>query len=82
MFCPECGEPAPPGPLDVRRCAPRLYAKNDASLSILSRFLAWLHGLRNDFGESAKSSRACTGTFQPPNRESAQKDAWDGSRDL
>lgn len=22
MLCPECGEAAPPGPLDVRKCAP------------------------------------------------------------
>lgn len=51
MICPHCGELAPPGPLDVRNCAPRLSARNDTSLPILSRLLRWLparpQGMRN-----------------------------------
>ncbi len=27
MLCPECGEPAPPGALDTRNCAPRPSAR-------------------------------------------------------
>ena len=42
MICPHCGELAPPGPLDVRNCAPRLSARSDTSLTMLSRVLRWL----------------------------------------
>ena len=42
MICPHCGELAPPGPLDVRNCAPRLSARSDTSWTMLSRVLRWL----------------------------------------
>lgn len=38
MFCPHCGEPAPPGPLDVRNCAPRSRVSTEPFKSTLFKF--------------------------------------------
>jgi hypothetical protein len=37
MICYECGEPSPPGPLDVRGSAPRPPAARTGLLGVLAR---------------------------------------------
>lgn len=67
MICPHCGELTPPGPLDVRNCAPRSSARNNTSLGAISRLLrsllAWRQRMRNLLPTTAKSSLPCAGTF-------------------
>lgn len=82
MICPECGELTPPGPLDVRGCAPRACAREEMSPSILSALLLELRRVRNGFGGVAQSPRARRETFQPRVHESREEDACNGSRGL
>lgn len=48
MLCPECGDLAPPGPLDVRKCAPQFQSRKRLSPSISSRILRWLTLARSE----------------------------------
>ena len=40
MICPYCSELGPPGPLDVRSCAPRLGTRSNPRLGLLFLFFA------------------------------------------
>lgn len=56
MFCPHCGEPAPPGPLDVRNCAPRSRVSTESFKSRLLKF-RWAKFIYAFFQASLRSKR-------------------------
>lgn len=57
MFCPHCGELAPPGPLDVRESAPQSPAGKGPLASRLLG-LRWVKIIRGLFQSSATSTLA------------------------
>ena len=65
MFCPQCGELAPPGPLDVRECAPRPNTRSRVSLTMLVRLMKRLP----DLWRRIQNPSHATVNLSPPARE-------------
>lgn len=81
MICPHCGELTPPGPLDVRNCAPQSSARNDNSLTMLSRLVRWMLAWRQGTRPRPPGASPLRGTFHARIRESPDEGAALRSRE-